>query len=45
MTDDGFKSAIAGRLRSCRKLMGISLDEAARLTGVSKAMLGQIELV
>ncbi len=43
MTADGFKTAIAGRLKSCRKMMGISLDEAARLTGVSKAMLGQIE--
>ncbi|GKW50875.1 helix-turn-helix domain-containing protein [Halomonas sp. NCCP-2165] len=34
---------IATRLRGLRKARGWSLDRAARATGVSKAMLGQIE--
>ncbi|GFD88476.1 transcriptional regulator [Tenacibaculum sp. KUL152] len=34
---------IATRLRDLRKVRGLSLDKAATLTGVSKAMLGQIE--
>ena len=34
---------IGATLRSERKKMGISLDEAANRTGVSKTMLGQIE--
>ncbi len=41
MTD--FRESIAHRLRSHRKSAGLSLDAAARATGVSKAMLGQIE--
>lgn len=34
---------IAQRLRALRRAKGWSLDRAARATGVSKAMLGQIE--
>ena len=34
---------IAGRLRALRQARGWSLDRAAQATGVSKAMLGQIE--
>lgn len=34
---------IAATLRRLRQQQGWSLDQAARLTGVSKAMLGQIE--
>lgn len=36
-------TAIGERLRCIRAGRGLSLDEAARLTGVSKPMLGQIE--
>ena len=38
-----FTSHIAQRLKSLRSDRGISLDATAGLTGVSKAMLGQIE--
>lgn len=38
-----FKQQIATHLKALRKSKGISLDATARLTGVSKAMLGQIE--
>lgn len=34
---------IAAKLKSIRTARGLSLDEAATLTGVSKPMLGQIE--
>lgn len=43
MPADDIRSAIADRLKTCRKEREISLDKAALLTGVSKAMLGQIE--
>ncbi|ADZ93088.1 helix-turn-helix domain-containing protein [Marinomonas mediterranea] len=43
MTSSHFKSAIAHHLKSERKKQGLSLDAASKLTGVSKAMLGQIE--
>ena len=35
--------SIAQHLQSVRKTRGLSLDKTAQLTGVSKAMLGQIE--
>ena len=35
--------SIAHHLQSVRKARGLSLDKTAQLTGVSKAMLGQIE--
>jgi len=35
--------SIAQHLQSVRKARGLSLDKTAQLTGVSKAMLGQIE--
>ncbi|MNF56235.1 HTH-type transcriptional regulator SinR [compost metagenome] len=41
MTD--INGRIAGRLRALRQANGWSLDRAAQATGVSKAMLGQIE--
>lgn len=43
MTDVMFKSQIANQLKNLRKSRGLSLDATAQLTGVSKAMLGQIE--
>ena len=43
MKDMLFKQQIAAHLKSLRKSKGISLDATAKLTGVSKAMLGQIE--
>ena len=43
MTDHIFKSQIANHLKSERKKKGLSLDAASKATGVSKAMLGQIE--
>ncbi|AOA59058.1 helix-turn-helix domain-containing protein [Acinetobacter larvae] len=43
MTDQAFKSAISQRLKAIRLQRQLSLDETAKLTGVSKAMLGQIE--
>ncbi|MGB5446520.1 MAG: XRE family transcriptional regulator, partial [Psychromonas sp.] len=43
MNEIMFKTQIAGHLKSLRKKKGLSLDAAAALTGVSKAMLGQIE--
>ncbi|OBS10823.1 helix-turn-helix domain-containing protein [Acidihalobacter prosperus] len=46
MSDDGGHAAheaIAGRLRNLRRKRGWSLDRTAAATGVSKAMLGQIE--
>lgn len=41
MTD--INQRIAARLRALRQAQGWSLDRAAQATGVSKAMLGQIE--
>ncbi len=35
--------SIAQHLQTVRKARGLSLDKTAKLTGVSKAMLGQIE--
>ncbi|MEZ7196227.1 helix-turn-helix domain-containing protein [Pseudodesulfovibrio karagichevae] len=43
MPPSDIRSAIADRLKTCRKEREMSLDKAALLTGVSKAMLGQIE--
>ncbi|EPR44487.1 transcriptional regulator, XRE family [Desulfovibrio sp. X2] len=43
MTPDDFKRSISRALKEQRERQGLSLDGAARLTGVSKAMLGQIE--
>ncbi|WP_319584025.1 XRE family transcriptional regulator [uncultured Pseudodesulfovibrio sp.] len=43
MSADDIRNSIADRLRTCRKERELSLDKAALLTGVSKAMLGQIE--
>jgi transcriptional regulator with XRE-family HTH domain len=43
MSDSVFKSEIAQHLKSERAKRGLSLDKTAQLTGVSKAMLGQIE--
>ena len=43
MTESEKKLGIGGILRAERARLGISLDEAAARTGVSKAMLGQIE--
>lgn len=38
-----FKEEIATHLKALRAKQGLSLDATAKLTGVSKAMLGQIE--
>jgi len=43
MSDSVFKTEIASHLKSERKKKGLSLDATSKLTGVSKAMLGQIE--
>lgn len=43
MNDSVFKSEIANHLKLERQTRGLSLDATAKLTGVSKAMLGQIE--
>ena len=43
MSAEAFRKAIADRLKKCRKSRGLSLDSTAAATGVSKAMLGQIE--
>lgn len=43
MNAERFKEAIAERLKRHRRERGLSLDATARATGVSKAMLGQIE--
>ncbi len=40
---DGISKDIGAKIKSIRKEMNMSLDTASRLTGVSKAMLGQIE--
>lgn len=43
MNDGLFKTEIANHLKAVRRRKQLSLDAAAKLTGVSKAMLGQIE--
>lgn len=43
MKDLVFKTEIANHLKAVRKSKTLSLDATAKLTGVSKAMLGQIE--
>ncbi len=43
MTEQQFKQGIAAHLKAIRKQRQLSLDAVAKLTGVSKAMLGQIE--
>ena len=43
MAEQAFKQHIAQHLKALRKAQGLSLDSVAKLTGVSKAMLGQIE--
>ncbi|WP_375750770.1 helix-turn-helix domain-containing protein [Vibrio sp. HN007] len=43
MKDSIFKTEIASKLKAERKDKGLSLDATSKLTGVSKAMLGQIE--
>lgn len=43
MAEQEFKQHIAQHLKQLRKTQGLSLDAVAKLTGVSKAMLGQIE--
>ena len=43
MSEPDFKSQTASHLKAIRKQKGLSLTAAAELTGVSKAMLGQIE--
>ncbi len=43
MKDAIFRAEIAQHLKSERQKKGLSLDKTAKLTGVSKAMLGQIE--
>ncbi len=43
MSEPKFKKSVAARLKAIRKQRKLSLDAVAKLTGVSKAMLGQIE--
>ncbi|MCE0493130.1 helix-turn-helix domain-containing protein [Vibrio salinus] len=43
MSEQNFKQSVAARLKSIRSERNLSLDAVAKLTGVSKAMLGQIE--
>jgi transcriptional regulator with XRE-family HTH domain len=43
MKEKNFRDIISRRLKACRLLKDLSLDAAAGATGVSKAMLGQIE--
>ncbi|TCS43297.1 helix-turn-helix domain-containing protein [Reinekea marinisedimentorum] len=43
MSEPDFKAQTANHLKAIRKQKGLSLSAAAELTGVSKAMLGQIE--
>ncbi|MBO8170267.1 MAG: helix-turn-helix transcriptional regulator [Bacillaceae bacterium] len=40
---DGIHQKIGSRLKQIRQMRGLSLDKVSDLTGVSKAMLGQIE--
>lgn len=41
--EDSFKTHIAKHIKALRQHKGLSLDATAKATGVSKAMLGQIE--
>nr|WP_321454863.1 XRE family transcriptional regulator [uncultured Cohaesibacter sp.] len=43
MTENNFKQTVAAHLKAIRSQRKLSLDDVAKLTGVSKAMLGQIE--
>lgn len=43
MQEDSFKTHIAKHIKALRQHKGLSLDATAKATGVSKAMLGQIE--
>lgn len=43
MSEKKFKKSVAAHLKAVRKQRKLSLDAVAKLTGVSKAMLGQIE--
>nr|WP_319483188.1 XRE family transcriptional regulator [uncultured Cohaesibacter sp.] len=43
MSANKFKHSVATHLKTIRAQRQLSLDDVARLTGVSKAMLGQIE--
>ncbi|MBJ2128157.1 helix-turn-helix transcriptional regulator [Alteromonas sp. IB21] len=43
MQPSAMSKSISHHLQSVRKTRGLSLDKTAQLTGVSKAMLGQIE--
>ncbi|AMK12087.1 helix-turn-helix domain-containing protein [Pseudodesulfovibrio indicus] len=43
MSEEPFRPVIAERLKACRRERKMSLDAVAEATGVSKAMLGQIE--
>ncbi|WP_061011619.1 helix-turn-helix domain-containing protein [Photobacterium leiognathi] len=43
MNEDIFKARISKHLKTLREKQKLSLDAASKLTGVSKAMLGQIE--
>lgn len=43
MAEQEFKQHIAEHLKALRKSQKLSLDAVSKLTGVSKAMLGQIE--
>ena len=43
VAEDSFKSHIAKHIKALRQHKGLSLDATAKATGVSKAMLGQIE--
>ncbi|MZG57001.1 helix-turn-helix domain-containing protein [Photobacterium lucens] len=43
MNEDIFKARISKHLKALREKQKLSLDAASKLTGVSKAMLGQIE--
>jgi transcriptional regulator with XRE-family HTH domain len=43
VSEQDFKKSVASHLKATRSAKNLSLDAVAKLTGVSKAMLGQIE--
>lgn len=43
MSDDDINTRLAGALRAARLARGLSLDAAAKLSGVSRSMVSQIE--
>ena len=43
LPEDSFKAHISKHIKALRQQKGLSLDATAKLTSVSKAMLGQIE--